>query len=653
MNFVSMESLPTLVCPIRTAKTMKVELRDLTRRLLIKICIFELLFMLVLLVLSGGLLSYSKRAIALRLADAFRGALLNGENRQVMLDMPRTLKNDFYGMKWRSKIADNSFSVPPTLKSGILTSVIAIPIFFDEDEKIQVGDLMFYYSRQELLWQALKAWLFVLCLSLPIIYRERKHLIETYILNLQLAVKDSLASVAAQVAHDIRSPLAALDAAAKELSHLPEEKRLMVRGAIGRIHDIANNLIEKYRRPDAAAVAARRDNCLLSALVAPVISEKRLQFAARPEIKIDSRLESAYGLFADVNPVEFKRLLSNLINNAAEALPAGGAINVALSESGNNAVLSVSDTGKGVPPELLAKLGNKGETHGKAGGSGLGLYHARTAAESWGGSLAIESKVGKGTTATITLPMARPPGWFVPKLEIAPGTEVVILDDDENIHNIWRGRFESLNARASGVKLAHCYTPEQLKSHKASGEAVYLLDYELENNQATGLALAEELGLGDKAILVTSRSEEPHILETCGRLGIRMIPKGLAGFVPISIAGTVFAPAASVAAGGVAVLIDDDPLVHMTWKLEAKAKGIRLQAYKKAEEFLAECATLDKQTAIYIDSELGDDVKGEDIAKMLHDKGFTNIYLETGHPPGKFAHLQFIKQVLPKTPPWA
>ena len=60
-----------------------------------------------------------------------------------------------------------------------------------------------------------------------------------------------------------------------------------------------------------------------------------------------------------------------------------------------------------------------------------------------------------------------------------------------------------------------------------------------------------------------------------------------------------------------------------------------------------------KETKIYIDSELGKNIKGEDIAKELNTKGFNNIYIETGHPKEQFAHLKFIKEVIGKEPPWA
>jgi hypothetical protein len=101
-----------------------------------------------------------------------------------------------------------------------------------------------------------------------------------------------------------------------------------------------------------------------------------------------------------------------------------------------------------------------------------------------------------------------------------------------------------------------------------------------------------------------------------------------------------------------AVLLDDDLLVHMNWKMAAKAAGAELKPFKTPEDFSAGISDLPKDTPIYIDSELGNDVKGEDIAKDLHGRGFSNLTMATGHGPEKFAHLPWLK-VAGKEPPWA
>ncbi|MBI4655961.1 MAG: hypothetical protein HY746_04335 [Elusimicrobia bacterium] len=301
---------------------------------------------------------------------------------------------------------------------------------------------------------------------------------------------------------------------------------------------------------------------LLSSLIDPVITEKRLQFESKSGItpppasgqewpasvgqvgggvNIDFELtRQSYGLFAKIQPVEFRRIISNLVNNAVESLGDNGAVNVGLVCEDGNIILTITDTGKGIPPEILAKLGTRGETHGKAGGSGLGLFHARTTAERWGGSLEIKSELSKGTSVTVKLPAAEPPAWFVSNLELPSGKVVVVLDDDETIHQVWQGRFVSARVKEHDIEIIHFSKPDKLrewvKNNPAKSEnAIYLFDYELLGYKETGLSLAEELGLCDKTILISSRCEEKRIIEECKRLKIPRIPKGLADFVPIQI----------------------------------------------------------------------------------------------------------------------
>ena len=85
---------------------------------------------------------------------------------------------------------------------------------------------------------------------LPIIELEklRRKNIEHIQLLRELAVSKAISDLAAQVAHDIRSPLAALGAAARGLS-IPEDQRTLVDGAIGRMQGIANDLLARYRAP--------------------------------------------------------------------------------------------------------------------------------------------------------------------------------------------------------------------------------------------------------------------------------------------------------------------------------------------------------------------------------------------------------------------
>ena len=490
---------------------------------------------------------------------------------------------------------------------------------------------------------------------------------------LQLEVQNSLihaerdaaiGRVASQVAHDIRSPLAALDSVLKDISQLPEEKRILIRSAAGRIRDIANNLIEQNRARgrDGSGSALAEDKTaaepasaqLLSGIVDSLITEKRLQYRSQLGVEIDSRLEeTAYGLFVEIEPSLLKRVLSNLIDNAVEALPGKGLVTVRLTSHEESIEIGIRDSGKGIPPDDFARLGQRGETHGKLGGSGLGLHHAKTSVESWGGSLLIGSELGKGTTVTIRLPRGRAPEWFVSGLTIAPGATIVVLDDDTSIHQVWRGRFESARVKDHGVEVFHFSTPAELRSWAQAGartaqNSLYLMDYELLGYRETGLSLAEELGIGDRTILVTSRFEEKGILAESLRLKARLIPKALAGFVPILVSVSEEAPRERFDA----VLIDDDPLVRKTWQIAAASAGKKLKAFPSAVEFFKEVESIHRETPVYVDSKLGNASRGEEESRRIHAMGFAEIYLATGFDAAEFSGLSHLRGVVGKGSPW-
>jgi len=268
--------------------------------------------------------------------------------------------------------------------------------------------------------------------------------------------------VAAQVSHDIRSPLAALEMVLTQLSVLPEEQRIIIRSAISRIKDIANNLNSQNKSSKGKEGANEPiESQLLYSLLDTLITEKRLQFRSRLGIQIELKLSSlAYGFFARIQTNTLKRVISNLVNNSVEAVGNSGKVIISLENTSDNQIqIKVEDNGKGIPPEVLIDLGQRGKTYGKAGGSELGLYHAYTSVESWGGQIEIQSKIDNGTTVIITLPKAPAEKWFVDELLIAQHSYLVILDDDESIHRIWEGRTDSARFVDSGIQLIHHSCP--------------------------------------------------------------------------------------------------------------------------------------------------------------------------------------------------
>jgi len=466
-------------------------------------------------------------------------------------------------------------------------------------------------------------------------------------LEIELAISKTISDLSAQVAHDIRSPLAALDSSLNYISQLPEEKRIIIRNAINRIRDIANNLLEKYRYNSNEKFdfdnnqTKNLKTCLISTIIDQVITEKRLQYKTKPQINIDFELtNNSYGLFSNIDLVEFKRIISNLVNNSVEAIPYDkGNIKVILSSEDEYVIVKVKDDGRGIPPEILSRLGEKGLTFNKKGGSGLGLYHSKTTLERWSGKLEINSELNKGTEIIIKIPKAKTPDWFCESINIDSKTKIIVVDDDETIHNIWEDRFKKYN-----IEIIHLYNPNDLKHYTKTEKELYLIDYELKGYNESGLDLIKELNISDKSILVSSHFESEIIIERCRKLNIKLIPKTLSGFVPV-----IFTEDENKVKE--VVLIDDDELVLMNWQISAKKKGIKLIKYKNSKDFYKDIDKIDKETPIYIDSELEEGQKGEDIAKDLREKGFKKIILETGHQSERFKDISWLK-IVGKEPPF-
>ncbi|HYE46339.1 MAG TPA: HAMP domain-containing sensor histidine kinase [Caulobacter sp.] len=129
----------------------------------------------------------------------------------------------------------------------------------------------------------------------------------------------------------------------------------------------------------------------------------------------------------DADRRALKQIVLNLVSNALKFTPKGGSVTVTAHGFEGVFELVVSDTGVGISPEDLERLGRPyeqaGDSDRRAMGTGLGLSLVRSFAELHGGEMAIESTLGEGTTVTIRLPVLLPPVGAAP----APADNVVAL----------------------------------------------------------------------------------------------------------------------------------------------------------------------------------------------------------------------------------
>ena len=105
-----------------------------------------------------------------------------------------------------------------------------------------------------------------------------------------------------------------------------------------------------------------------------------------------------------VDLARFVRVLCNLIKNAREAMPNGGILTISTDLVNNQVVIRISDTGIGIPADILPKLFEPFVTHGKSHGTGLGMAIAKSVVAAHQGKISISSVHGSGTTVDIRLP---------------------------------------------------------------------------------------------------------------------------------------------------------------------------------------------------------------------------------------------------------
>ncbi len=98
------------------------------------------------------------------------------------------------------------------------------------------------------------------------------------------------------------------------------------------------------------------------------------------------------------------------------------------------------------------------------------------------------------------------------------------------------------------------------------------------------------------------------------------------------------------------VLIDDDELVHMSWKREGKKVNIEVHAYLTIESFIKDASLYHPMTSIFIDSSLSGNLKGEIESKKINDLGFSELFLATGFSKEDINKPKWIKEIYGKSP---
>ncbi len=216
-----------------------------------------------------------------------------------------------------------------------------------------------------------------------------------------------LSQFSADLAHELRTPIAnMLGEAQVALSRdrSPAEYRETIESTIGeceRLSGIVDNLLF-VARADAAREPVARKRFDARAAVEKIASFYET-IAEDRHVAINCSGEGQIS----ADPALFERAVSNLVDNALRFTPENGSIQIALAEHATDLEIAVRDNGSGIAPEHLPRVFDRfyrAESSRGSDGAGLGLALVKSIVDLHGGSATIQSKIGRGTTVSLTFP---------------------------------------------------------------------------------------------------------------------------------------------------------------------------------------------------------------------------------------------------------
>ncbi len=214
-----------------------------------------------------------------------------------------------------------------------------------------------------------------------------------------LARAQSLEQIGTKVAHELKNPLTGVKALVQLGLRNPAEaashERLdVVEREVSRMQEILQNYLS-FTRPLQEVTPKHVD-------LGTIVSDTLEVLSARAD-DARVRLYAQGDAAVDADPRRLKEALLNLVANAIEATPPGGAVDVEVRPAPDGAEIVISDTGRGMEAETLRRIGTPFFTT-RDGGTGLGVVLARSAIAQHGGSLRYESEPGQGTRVRVALP---------------------------------------------------------------------------------------------------------------------------------------------------------------------------------------------------------------------------------------------------------
>jgi signal transduction histidine kinase len=291
-------------------------------------------------------------------------------------------------------------ALAPVMHEGRVAAVVAVEGSLDYLPRlVQLRRTLLLSTLVIAVAISVLAWLFVR-LTLSSAQLERR-----------LSRAENLAAMGrltATLAHEIKNPLAIIRGSAQRLGKLEPEAQRMAEFVVEE-SDRLSTTVARYLRFAKEAEHAAESGAIgvdapgdMRAMLDRTLDLLEGEMASRGVTLRRAAPGPARAPVA-LDDESLKQVFLNLLLNALEAMPEGGTLTVALAESGGRFRASFTDSGPGIDPEILKRLGQPFFST-KAKGTGLGLFLTRRLLNGAGGDLVIDSRPGAGATCTVSLP---------------------------------------------------------------------------------------------------------------------------------------------------------------------------------------------------------------------------------------------------------
>ncbi len=217
----------------------------------------------------------------------------------------------------------------------------------------------------------------------------------------------AIGGMANSIIHDLNNPVSAILCGTDLIAARTDDLRTLectelIRRSAENMMSMIQELLDFSRGKSSIHLKVETVDTILQELLAQV------RPLVRERIHVVEDFQCNGTVTVDLN--RFVRALLNLAKNAVQAMQDKGILSISAFERDGGAVFRISDTGTGIPPELLPRIFEPFVTQGKSGGTGLGLAIVKSVVEAHKGRITVESVPGHGTAFEVVLPLIKDDG---------------------------------------------------------------------------------------------------------------------------------------------------------------------------------------------------------------------------------------------------